>query len=216
MGNVADRRHQPVVGLGVDGLRAGAEVGDRSLQAVVEDAARALGRRQVPARALEQVGAGVLDPGGLGAASGCPPMNRSPRSLDSPASRASLVEPTSVTTASSALASSASGTNAGEGADGRRAEDDLRPIDRLGKRGGGTVERPQLERPVRVSRIRVEARDLGVEPLPRGEPDRPADQAHAEDGEPHPRRRASTAPASRSRITAVRSQSRQASVIDWP
>ena len=37
------------------------------LEAVVVDPARALGRRQVPARALEQVGAGVLDPGGLGA-----------------------------------------------------------------------------------------------------------------------------------------------------
>ena len=67
-----------------------------------------------------------------------------------------------------------------------------------------------------VSRVRIEARDLGVEPLPRGEPDRAADQADADDSEPHPRRRASTAPASRSRITAVRSQSRQASVIDWP
>ena len=63
---VADRRHQPVVGVGVDRLRAGAEVGDGALQAVVEDAARALGRGQVPAGALEEVGAGVLDSGGLG------------------------------------------------------------------------------------------------------------------------------------------------------
>ncbi len=39
----------------------------RPLQAVVEQAARALGRGQVPAGALEEVGAGVLDPGGLGA-----------------------------------------------------------------------------------------------------------------------------------------------------
>ena len=38
-----------------------------ALEAVVVDAARALGRRQVPARALEQVGARVLDPRGLGA-----------------------------------------------------------------------------------------------------------------------------------------------------
>ena len=44
VGDVADRRHQPVVGLGVDRLGPGAEVGDRSLQAVVEHAARALGR----------------------------------------------------------------------------------------------------------------------------------------------------------------------------
>ena len=46
---------------------AGAEAGDDALQAVVEHAAGALGRRQVPAGALEEVGAGVLDPGGLGA-----------------------------------------------------------------------------------------------------------------------------------------------------
>ena len=56
---VADRRHQPVVGLGVDRLRAGAEAGDGALQAVVEDAAGAPGRRQVPAGAVEEVGAGV-------------------------------------------------------------------------------------------------------------------------------------------------------------
>ena len=36
-----------------------------ALQAVVEEAAGALGRGQVPAGALEEVGAGVLDPGGL-------------------------------------------------------------------------------------------------------------------------------------------------------
>ncbi len=64
---VADRRHQAVVGVGVDRLRAGAEAGDGPLQAVVEEAAGALGRGQVPAGALEEVGAGVLDPGGLGA-----------------------------------------------------------------------------------------------------------------------------------------------------
>ena len=37
---VADRRHQPVVRLGVDRLRAGADVGDRALQPVVVHAAR--------------------------------------------------------------------------------------------------------------------------------------------------------------------------------
>ena len=52
---------------GVDRLRAGAEAGDGALQAVVEDAAGALCRGQVPAGALEEVRAGVLDPGGLGA-----------------------------------------------------------------------------------------------------------------------------------------------------
>ena len=62
---VADRRHQPVVGLGLDRLRPGAHVGDRALHPVVEQPAGAGGRRQVPAGALEEVGAGVLDPRGL-------------------------------------------------------------------------------------------------------------------------------------------------------
>ncbi len=64
---VADGRHQPVVGVGVDRLGTGAEVGDRALEPVVQEAAGALGGRQVPARPLEQVRARVLDPGGLGA-----------------------------------------------------------------------------------------------------------------------------------------------------
>ena len=63
---VAHGRHQPVVGLRVDRLRTRAEVRDRPLEAVVEDAARALGRRQVPAGALEQVVARVLDARALG------------------------------------------------------------------------------------------------------------------------------------------------------
>ncbi len=63
---VADRRQQAVVGAGVDRLRAGAEAGDEALQAVVEQAAGAVCRGQVPASALEEVGAGVIDPRGLG------------------------------------------------------------------------------------------------------------------------------------------------------
>jgi len=52
---------------GAQAFRAAREVGDRALEAVVQEAAGALGRRQVPARPLEQVGARVLYPGGLGA-----------------------------------------------------------------------------------------------------------------------------------------------------
>ena len=121
-----------------------------------------------------------------------------------------------MTTAPSPLASSASATSRGRAPNGRRAEDDVGPVDRLGDRGGGAVEGAELEAAFGVSGVGIEARDLGVEPLPRREPDRAADQADADDSEPHLRRRASTAPASRSRITAVRPQSRQASVIDWP
>jgi hypothetical protein len=51
---------------GVDCLRTGTEPGDRPLQAVVEDSAGVLCRRQVPAGALEEVGTGIGNPGGLG------------------------------------------------------------------------------------------------------------------------------------------------------
>ena len=49
----------------VDRLRTGPEPGDEALQAVVEQAAGALGRGQVPARPLEEALAGVLDAGRL-------------------------------------------------------------------------------------------------------------------------------------------------------
>ncbi len=100
--HVADRRHQPVVRLGVDRLRAGPQVGDRALQQVVLQAARALGRGQVPASALEEVGPGVLDARGLGARQRVtadePLLRRRPRGAPRGAPR--FVEPTSVMTAS--------------------------------------------------------------------------------------------------------------------
>ena len=71
-----------------------------------------------------------------------------------------------------------------------------------------------------VAAVAPVADHLGPEPLPRGEPDRAADQADAEDGDPRCRpaqlRRASMAEAKRSRTVTVSSQSMQASVIDWP
>ena len=144
---VADGRHQPVVGLGVDRLGTGAQVGDRPLEAVVEKAAGALGRRQVPARPLEQVGARVLDPGGLGAGQRVPADEALLRAAPATsASSAPLVEPTSVTTASSPLAASASRDQRRQRADRRRAEDDLGAVDRLGDRVGGAVERLPLQR----------------------------------------------------------------------
>ena len=71
---VGDRvRHPATVAIrwscaaGVDRLGTGAEPRHGALQAVVEEAAGALCRGQVPAGALEEVGAGVGDAGGLGA-----------------------------------------------------------------------------------------------------------------------------------------------------
>ncbi len=69
---VADRRHQPVVRLGLDRLRPRPDVRDRTLHAVVEHASGARGRRQVPAGSLEQVGVRVLHPGGLRSREGMP------------------------------------------------------------------------------------------------------------------------------------------------
>ena len=143
---VADGRHQPVVGLGVDRLRAGAEVGDRALQAVVQDAARALGRRQVPARALEQVGARVLDPGGLGAgqrvaADEALALPRLRQLRDQVALGRADVGDHRVARRSP---SSASATSAGQRADRRGAEDDLGAVDRLGDRSRARVERLAL------------------------------------------------------------------------
>ena len=51
------------MGLGIDCLNPRAETGEGALQAVVEEAAGALGfRRQVPAGTHEEVLTGVLDP----------------------------------------------------------------------------------------------------------------------------------------------------------
>ena len=56
-----------VVGLGVDRDRLRAEADDQPVQALVEQAAGALGRRQVPGRAVEQVAARGVDARRLGA-----------------------------------------------------------------------------------------------------------------------------------------------------
>ena len=64
---VADGRHQAVVHVRRDRGRPRAERGHAPVQALVEHAARALGRRQVPGRALEQLGPRVLDARRLGA-----------------------------------------------------------------------------------------------------------------------------------------------------
>ncbi len=216
---VADRRHQAVVGGRVDRLRAGAERGDGALQAVVEQAAGALCRGQVPARALEEVGAGVLDAGGLG-----------------PGQRVAADEALVVAKRSDQLAlGRADVGDDGVGAASRErrpgllrqrrdrtgAEDDLRPLTGLGERAGAAVERPQLDRAFDRRLAAAVPDHLGAEALPRGEPDRAADQPHPEDGDPARRavaqlRRASIAEAKRSSTPTVSSQSRQGSVIDCP
>ena len=53
--------------LGVDRLGPGSEVRERALQAVVVDAPGLVAGREVPARSLEELCPGALDPGRLGA-----------------------------------------------------------------------------------------------------------------------------------------------------
>ena len=64
---VAEHGHEPVVGLGVHRHRLRAHVHHEAVQALVQEAAGLLVRREVPDGALEQVGARVLHAGGLGA-----------------------------------------------------------------------------------------------------------------------------------------------------
>ncbi len=215
VGKVADRRHHPVVGLGLDRLRAGAEAGDRALQAVVEDAAGAPGRGQVPAGAVEEVLAGVVDARGLdpGQRVAADEALSSPSAVTMPR----LVEPTSVTTTSSPLAASASRASSTKRGDRGRADDHLGALAGLGHRCRRAVERADADRPLHRLGVRVEADDDGaVDARPRRAADRAADQADAEDRDPHRPRRALTASASPSRTETVSSQAMQASVIDCP
>ena len=58
--------------LRVDGLRPGSEVRKRALKAVVVDSPGLVARREVPARPLEELRPGALDPGSLGAGNRVP------------------------------------------------------------------------------------------------------------------------------------------------
>ena len=98
----------------------------------------------------------------------------------------------------------------------RGAEDDLGTGAGLGHRKRSLADHTFLEGAIEGGAIGIEPHYLGAEPLPRGQPDRAADQADAEDGDPHPPRRALAAEASWSKTETVASQSRQGSVIDWP
>ena len=87
-------------------------------------------RGQVPGRALEQVGAGVLDAGGLGAGQR---VAADEALVGAAAATARLVEPTSVTTQSGPAAASASRDRRRQRADGRGDEHRLGAVDGLGE-----------------------------------------------------------------------------------
>jgi hypothetical protein len=104
-----------------------------------------------------------------------------------------------------------------ERAHGGAAEADRRAGERLLDRPGDAVDRAQLAGALQLRGTAAEADDLDIpDALPGRQPDRAADQPDAEDGDPHPSRRARTAAVSPSSTATVWSQSMQASVIDWP
>ncbi len=177
---VADGRHHPVVSLGIDRLRPGPEAGDRALQPVVVQPAGGVGRGQVPAGALEQLRAGVLDSRRLRAGERVPadePRRAFPRrkACDQLALRRADVGDHGLGPAHRERL----GDQSRQRSDRRRTEDDVGLGDRVGDRAGGGVEHPELEPAPQIPRVGVEAGDDGVEPALRGEPDRAADQPDA-------------------------------------
>ena len=189
---VRDRGHQAVVGLGVDRGRARAEVGQQPVEAVVEDALGARGRRQVPGRAVEQAGARVLDAGRLGA--GQRVAADEARVVDLPHQLA--------------LGRADVGHHARRGGGGERLahgarqrahrrgdEGGRRARERLGRRSARGADRAVLERLVEHPRRRVVPADLGAEALTRGEPDGPAHEPDAEDRDDQARTAESALPA---------------------
>ena len=175
------------MGLGVDAPPAARRARDQAVQALVEQAGGALARRQVPDRALEEVGAGVLHAAVSAPAIGWPPTKRW-SSIAAPRARA-LVEPTSVTTQSARR--------------GRRAPPRTWPAARPPARRQSRPRRrrapprasprprsmaPQLAGRRQPLGAAAEAHHLGAAPRARAgrEADRAADQPDAEDGDPHP------------------------------
>ena len=181
---VAEDGHEPVVGLGVDRDRAGAELHDEAVQALVEEAARLLVRREVPGRALEQVGARVLHAGGLGAGDRVAADEARVRHAahEVPLRRAHVRD-------ERVLARRVERRPHQRRAARRRARrrsTSCGALDGILDRGRGAVDRAALARELEPLGIAAEADHLGVrDVLLRGQADRAADQPDAEDGDLH-------------------------------
>ena len=152
---VADGRHQAVVHLGGDRRRARAERGHEAEEALVEHAAGALGRRQVPGRVLEQVGARVLDARRLRAgermAADEPLRRRATPSTHEPLDRADVADD-AVAAVRERLC-----RERRQRAHRRADEAHLGAVDRLRHRPGRAVDRAPLERARERARVRVVA-----------------------------------------------------------
>ncbi len=177
---VGDGREQRVVGVGVERRGARAEVLEQPVQALVEHPAGALGGRQVPGGAVEQVRPGVGDARGLGA--GQRVAADEARIVDGRHHRAlrrahvgdDAVLPRRVQHLAHGGRQVAhrGGHERRLGAVQGRVEGAARLAHRAALDRGG-------EHPV----AGVEAPHVSAQPLARGQADRAADQAHADDGQ---------------------------------
>ena len=171
-----DARHEPVVGVGVDGLGARAEAAEQPVQALVEDAGgAAFGGGEIPGGAVEQVRAGVLHAGGLGAGERVP--------ADEALVGAGVGEHAlgGADVADDAVRAGAGEREAHgltERADGGGDEHDVGAVDGADDVGGLRVDGAELERLGAHALVGVVPAHVGVGAGARGEADRAADQPH--------------------------------------
>jgi hypothetical protein len=177
---VRDAGHEPVVGLGVDRPGPPAERGDRAVQALEQDPARPRGRREVPDGPLEQVGAGVLHAGGLGARERMAAAEALVVEHDRALGRADVGD-----RAVARCGGEHRVEDPSQRADGHRDDGELGVGHRPGQRAGGHVDRPALPRALERRGVGVPAGHGRAQPLPCGEPHGPADQPHPDDRDPH-------------------------------
>jgi hypothetical protein len=180
---VAEHGHEPVVGLGVDRHGARAQLHHEAVQALVEEPAGLLVRREVPDGALEEVRARVLHPRRLGAGDW---MAADEAGVGRPAHEVLLRRAHVGHERVVAGGVERRPHELRERAHGRAGEAQLSTLDCLLERGRGAVDRAALEREPKPLGIAAEAHHLGVlDVLLRGKADRSADQPHAEDCELH-------------------------------
>ena len=176
-----DDRHQPVVVVGRDRGRHGAEAGDEPRQALVEHAGRRLARGQVPRRAVEEVRAGVRHAGRLGAGERVAADEAVAR--DRPDERGLRRPDVADDRVRQRLAERADGVR--QRVDGDAGDRDVGRAD-LGDAADRLVDRAALERDPQRLRAAVAADDVRPQPAAGGHPDRAADQADADERDAHP------------------------------
>ena len=147
--------------VGVERLRPRAELDEQAVQALVEDAGRPRRRRQVPRRAVEQLGAGVLDARRLGAGErmAADEARVGDGGDDRPLGRADVGHDAARAGVRQRLAHGAR-----QRADRRGDERGVRAVQRLRRRRARGVEHTARERRLEHAGCGVEAPHLGARP----------------------------------------------------